>query len=61
MGRVILIWDGVLCKLRVSVDELITRKNVLSQCSNNIGTHINVVVEVLKVQGSVSFESCLDE
>ena len=59
--RVITIWDEVLFKLIVSVDGLITRKKVLSESNNRIETHIDVFVEVLKVQSSVSFEFCLDE
>ena len=59
--RVITIWDEVFCKLRVSFDGLVTRKNVLSDSSHCIKTHLDVVVEVLKVQRSVFFGLYLDE
>ena len=59
--RVITIWDEVLFKLRVSFDGLVIRKEVLSGSSYHIHTHIDVVVEVLKIQISISFEFCLDE
>ena len=61
MGRVIKVWDEVLFKLRVYVDGLVTRKKVLSEYSNYIETHIYVVVEVIKVHISVSYEFFLDE
>ena len=59
--RVITIWDEVFCKLRVYFDGLVTRKKFLLDSSHRIDTHIDVVVEVLEVQSSVSFEFCLDE
>ena len=59
--RVIKIWDEVLFKLRVSFDGLVSRKEVFSESSNRIETHLDVVVEVLEVQRSVSFEFYLDE
>ena len=45
----------------MSVDELITRKKVLSESIHHIGTHIDVDVEVLDIQISVSFDFYLDE
>ena len=57
----ITIWDELFCKLIVSVDVLVTRKNIFSESSNRIETHLGVVVEVLKLQISVSFELCLDD
>ena len=59
--RVIAISDEVFWKLRVSVDVMVTRKKVLSESSNCIETHIYIVVEVIKVQSSVSFELCIDD
>ena len=61
IGRVVTIWDEVFCKLRVSFDGLVTRKKVLSESSHRIETHIYVVVEVIEVQSSVSFEFYIDE
>ena len=61
IARVITIWDEIFCKLRVSIDGLVTRKKVLSESSHRIVGNIDVDVEVLKVQSSVSFEFCLDE
>ena len=45
----------------MSVDGLVNRNKVLSESSHCIETHLDVVVEVIKVQSSVSFEICLDE
>ena len=56
-----MIWDEVLYKIRVSIDGLVDRKRVFSKSSHCIETNIDVVVEVLKVLISVSFEFCLDE
>ena len=61
IGVVITIWDEVSCKLRVSFDGMVTRKKVLSDFNHRIDTNIDVFVEVLEVQSSVSFELCLDE
>ena len=61
IGRVIAIWDEVFFKLRVSFDGLVTRKEVLSQSSHLIETHLDEVIEVLEIQSHVSFEFCLDE
>ena len=57
----IAIWDEVFFKLRVSFDGLVIRKEVLSDSSQIIETHVNVVKEILDIQISVSFEFCLDE
>ena len=57
----ITIWYELLFKLRVYVDVLVTRKKVLLESGNRIYTHIYVVLEVLKVLISFSFELCLDE
>ena len=49
IGRVIAIWDEVFCKLRVSFDVLVTRKEVFLESSHRIETHIDVVVEVIEI------------
>ena len=59
--RVVTICDEVFCKLRVSVDGMVTSKKVLSYYSRRIETRIDVVVEILKFQISVYFNLCLDE
>ena len=56
----ITIWDEVLCKLRLSFDGLVTRKEVFSESSHRIESHLDVVVEVLDIQSIVSFDLCLD-
>ena len=61
VGRVIAIWDEVFSKIRVSFDGLVIRKEVLSESSHHIDTHLDVVKEVIDIQSSVSFEFCLDE
>ena len=59
--RVITIWYEVLCKLRVSLGGLVTRKKVFLGSSHRIDKHIDAFVEFLEVQKSASFEFCLDE
>ena len=61
IGRVIAIWDEVFFKMRVSFDGPVTRKEVFSESSHSIESHIDVVIEVLEIQISVSFEFCIDE
>ena len=61
IGRVIKIWDEVFCKLRVPFDVMVRRKKVFLESSHLIETYIDVVVEVIEVQSSVSFEFFLDE
>ena len=61
IGRVIMIWDEVFFKLRVSFDGLLRIKKVLSEYSHRIETHLDVVVEVLEVQSSVTFGLCIDD
>ena len=56
-----MIRDEVLFKIRVSFDELVTRKKVLYEYNNCIDIYLNVVVKVLEVQSSVAFELCIDE
>ena len=57
----ILIWDKLFFKLRVSFDGMVIRKEVFSESSHRIETHIDVVKEVIEIHSSVSFELCLDE
>ena len=57
----IVIWDKVLFKLRVSFDGLLIRKKVFSKSSHLIETHLDVVKEVIEIQSSVYFELYLDE
>ena len=45
----------------MSFDGLVTRKEVLYESSHRIETHLDVVVEVIEIQRSVSFELCHDE
>ena len=61
IGRVIMILYEVFCKPRVSFDGMVTRKEVLSESSHLSETHLDVVVEVLEIQSSITFELCLDE
>ena len=61
IGRVITIWDEVFCKLRVSVYVLVNRKKVFLGSINRIDTHLDLVVEVIKVHSTVSFELFIDE
>ena len=49
IGRVIMIWDEVFFKLRVSFDGMVSRKKVFLERSHRIEAHIYVVVEVLEV------------
>ena len=61
IGRVITIWDELFCKLRESVYGPVTRKKVFYKYSHRIDTHIDLIVEFIKVHSCVSFELCLDE
>ena len=61
VGMVITIWDEVFFKLRVSSDGLVSRKNVFSEYSHCIETHLDMVVEFLDVHISVAFELYIDE
>ena len=60
IGRLITIWGKIFCKLRVSFNGLAIRKNVFLDSSQRIETHLDMVVEVLNVQISVSFDFCFD-
>ena len=57
----IAIWDNVLFKIRVLVDGQVIRKEFFSESSHLIERHLDVVIEVLEIQSSVSFEFYLDE
>ena len=61
IGRAIAIWEEVFFKLRVSFDGLVIRKEVFSESSHRIETHLDVVVEVIEVQSSVAFYFYLDD
>ena len=57
----ITIWDEVLLKIIVYFDGLVTSKEVFSESSHHIETHLDVVVEVLEIHRSVVLKFCLDE
>ena len=61
VGDVIVIWDKAFFKIRVSFDGQVIRKKVYLESSHRIERHLDVVIEVLEIQSSVSFEFCLDE
>ena len=42
-------------------DGLVTINEVFFESSHCIDTHIDLVIEVLEIQSSVSFELCIDE
>ena len=42
-------------------DGLVTGKEVLLESSHHIKAYLDMVIEVLEIQSSVSFEFCLDE
>ena len=56
-----MIWDEVFFKLRVYFDGLVTRKEVFLESIHCVEAHLDVVIEVLEIQSSVSFEFCLNE
>ena len=59
--RVVMIWYKVLFILIVSFDVLVSRKKVFLESIHRIETHLDVVVDVIDINISVSFEFCLDE
>ena len=61
VGDVIAIWDKALFKLTVYFDGQVIRKKVYLESSNRIERHLDVVIEFLEIQSSVSFEFCLGE
>ena len=54
--RLITIWYEVFFKLRVSFDGLVTRNEVFSESIHRIEALLDVVVEILEIQSSFSFE-----
>ena len=61
VGAVIGIWDNVFFKIIVLINGQETRKEVFSEFSYRIERHLDVVIEILDIQSSVSFELYLDE
>ena len=61
LGRMFTIWDKIIFKLIVSYDVMLTSKKVFLKSSHRIETHLDVVIEVIEVQISVSFEFCIDD
>ena len=59
-GDVIGIWDNVFFKIIVLIDVQEIRKEVFSEFSYCIERHIDVVIEILEIQSSVSFDFYLD-
>ena len=60
-GRMIGIWYDVFSRLRMSFDGLVSRNEVLSESSHCVEVHLDVVIGVLAIQSSFSFEFRLDE
>ena len=61
VGDLILFWDKAFFKLGVSFDGQVVRKKVYLESIHPIERHLEVVIEVLDIQSSVSFEFFLDE
>ena len=61
LGDVIEIWDKAIFKLRGFVDGQVIREKVYLESIHRIERRLDVVIEVLEIQSSVSFEFCLDE
>ena len=61
VGAAIGIWDNVFFKIRVLVDGQVSRKDFFSESSHRIERHLDVVIEILEIQSSVSFEFYLDK
>ena len=59
IGRVIMIWDEVFIKIRVSFDGLMIRKKVLSESIKHIETHLELVTEKLGHISVSTFRSIL--
>ena len=55
------IWDNVYFKISVLIGGQVIRKELFSESSHRIDIHIDVVIEILDIQSSVSFELYLDE
>ena len=54
-GIVIMVWNEVFFKIRVYFDGLLSRMKVFWEYSQRINTYIDVIVEVIEAQSSVSF------
>ena len=50
VGRVIVIWDKLFFKIRLSLDGLEIRKEVFYEPSHLIETHLDVVKEVFEIR-----------
>ena len=61
VGAVIGIWDNVLFKIIVLLDGQVIRKELFSEFSYRIERHLYVVIEIIDIQSSFSFELYLDE
>ena len=61
VGAVIGIWYNVYFKISVLIDGQVIRKEFFSESSHRIERHLDVVIEILEIQSSVSFELYLDE
>ena len=61
IGRVVTIWDEVFCKIRFYFNGLVTRNEVLLEYIHRIKANLDMVVEVLDIQISISFEFCLGD
>ena len=55
MGRMRMIWDELIFKIRVSFDGLVIRKKVLFYSVRSIEIHLGLFVEIIEVQISVYF------
>ena len=60
-GEVIGIWDNVFFEIIFLLDGQEIRKEVFSEFSYRIERHLDVVIEILEIQSSVTFEFYLDE
>ena len=60
-GDVIGKWDNVFFKIIVLLDVQEIRKKVYSEFSYSMERHLDVVIEILEIQSSASFEFYLDE
>ena len=61
IGRVLMIWDKAFFKIRVSCDGQLIRNKAYLESSHCIERHLDVVIEFLEIQSSISFEFYLDE
>ena len=60
VGAVIGIWDNVCFKISVLLYVQVIRKELFSESSHRIERHLDVVIEIIDIQSSVSFEFYLD-